>query len=180
MSTRKAAQFTMLMGSIATFSLGVGDVKCEPCARALLPAPLNWESYTFTTTAGDAWTWDVAFARAVVSRRLARSSAPVLERTKLATFLAQHGQVVEEHLDHIPPDRIDEPVLVAPLPNGQGHVLIDGSHRATLRLRLGLEVLGVVLTPVESTLAIDVAPLAMRRVYEVLRQRNLLPHDPQR
>ena len=30
--------------------LGLGDVHCPPCARALLPEPFNWESYTFTTT----------------------------------------------------------------------------------------------------------------------------------
>src|SRR6266536_411893 len=33
---------------------GLADVDCPACARALLPEPLNFESYTYTTTKGRA------------------------------------------------------------------------------------------------------------------------------
>jgi len=48
----------------------------------------------------------------------------------------------------------DEPVVLAPVPDGEGHVMIDGSHRATVRIRAGLSVEAFLLTPVESALAV--------------------------
>ncbi len=40
---------------------GLDSVGCQAYARALLPAPFNLESYTFTARGGASWTWDVAF-----------------------------------------------------------------------------------------------------------------------
>jgi hypothetical protein len=154
---------------------GLSHVTCPPCARALLPAPFNWESYTYRSTSGQSWTWDVPFARAVVTRRLSRAEAPEVDRARLATLLQQHGQVYTYHIDHIPAARLHEPLLVAPLPTGRGHVLIDGAHRATLRMASGLLVRGVTLTAVESDLAREVVPLAIGRIYRALRSRHLLP-----
>jgi hypothetical protein len=143
--------------------LGLGQVTCMACARALLPWPFNWESYTYTANGGQSWTWDIACARALTARHAA-SERMVLDRTELAAWLTGHGHVDEGHLAHIPADRLDEAVMVAPVPDGQGHVLIDGAHRATVRIRSGLPVHGFLLTPVESSVAIDVAPLAIRRI----------------
>jgi len=156
--------------------LGLGDVACEACARALLPAPLNWESYTFTTVSGRSWTWDVECARALVAGR-APAQRLALGPEDVQAWLSNHGQVKEEHLAHIPMDRIDEAVLLAATPDGQGHVMIDGSHRATIRIRAGLTVEGVLLSSVESMLAIEVVPLAMQRVAMEVRRRGLLPGD---
>ncbi len=39
---------------------GLDGVGCQACTRALLPAPINLESYTFTARGGRSWTWDVA------------------------------------------------------------------------------------------------------------------------
>jgi len=153
--------------------LGLGDVTCSACARALLPPPLNWESYTFTATNGRNWTWDIQCARALVAARVVTEPL-LLEQSDVQEWLANHGLVNVGHLAHIPADRIDEPVLLAALPAGQGQVMIDGSHRATIRVRSGRAVEALLLTPVESALAIDVVPLAMQRVALELRRRRLL------
>jgi hypothetical protein len=156
---------------------GLAHVSCAACARVLLPPPLNWESYTYTAGDGRTRTWDVAFARAVTTRRASRSGPVALHTDQLASFLEQHGHIHEEHLNHIPPERRHEPVLVAPAPDRQGHVLVDGSHRATALIRARDSVHGFVLTPIESALAIDMVPLAMRRIHQALRERRLLPDD---
>jgi hypothetical protein len=153
--------------------LGLGGVTCSACARVLLPPPLNWESYTFTTTSGRSWTWDIQCARALVAAR-AVTEPLLLEPSDVQEWLANHGLVDVGHLAHIPPDRIDDPVLLATVPDGQGQVMIDGSHRATIRVRSGRAVEGLLLTPVESALAIDVVPLAIQRLAMELRRRRLL------
>jgi hypothetical protein len=117
---------------------GLDSVGCQACARALLPAPFNLESYTFTARGGASWTWDVAFARSLVCTRDPRSDPVLLEPHDLASWLEHHSQVDEAHLVHIPADRLLEPVLLAPVPDGQGQVMVDGSHRASVRVRAGL------------------------------------------
>ena len=99
---------------------GLDSVGCQACARALLPAPFNLESYTFTARAGASWTWDVAFARSLVGTRDPRSDPVLLEQYDLASWLEHHSQVDEAHLVHIPADRLQEPVLLAPVPDGPG------------------------------------------------------------
>src|SRR5438067_10867928 len=89
--------------------LGLGDVQCPPCARVLLPEPFNWESYTFTATGGQSWTWDIRCARALACR------GPAVRRLTLSPNairmrLQSHGQVHEPHLGHIPLDRLTEPI----------------------------------------------------------------------
>ena len=154
--------------------VGLGHVTCVACARALLPAPFNWESFTYTATTGQTWTWDIDTARAF-SRDRSASHLVVLDPADLSDILRKQCRVDEAHLAHIPGEKLDEPLLLAPVPDGQGHALIDGSHRATLRLRAGLVVQAVLLTPVESMLAIEVAPLAMRLIADELRRQCLLP-----
>jgi hypothetical protein len=158
---------------------GLDSVGCQACVRALLPAPFNLESYTFTARGGASWTWDVAFARSLVSTRDPQSHPVLLEPQNLAYWLEHQSQVDEAHLAHIPADRLQEPVLLAPVPDGQGRVMVDGSHRATVRTRAGLPVHAHLLTKGESELAISVVPLAMRAVYRALRASGLLPNvDP--
>ena len=41
-------------------------------------------------------------------------------------WLKSHCHVDDQHLCHIPLHRVEEPVLLAPVPNGQGYVMIDG------------------------------------------------------
>jgi hypothetical protein len=156
---------------------GLGHISCSACARVLLPPPLNWESYTYTAGDGRTWTCDVGFARALTTRRASRSRPVTLDTEELALFLEQHGHVQEDHLGHIPRKRLVEPVLVAPAPDGEGHVLVDGSHRATALIRARASVHGFVLNPIESALSIDMVPLTMRRIHQVLRDRRLLPDD---
>jgi hypothetical protein len=154
--------------------LGLGYVTCIACARALMPPPFNVETYTYTTASGRRWTWDVACARALVAGRSA-SERMVLEPDEVASWLAEHDHVDEPHLAHLPIDRVDEPVLLAPVPDGHGHVLVDGAHRATARIRTGLPVRAILLTPVESLLAIEIVPLVMRQIAHELARQGLLP-----
>lgn len=156
--------------------VGLSHVTCLACARALLPVPFNWESFTYTATTGQSWTWDIDCARAF-SRDRGLSGRVLLDEADLLAVLKRQCRVDENHLQHIPADRLEEPVLLAPVPDGQGHALIDGSHRATVRLRAGLAVHGILLTSAESMLAIEVAPLAMQHVARELRRQRLLPID---
>jgi hypothetical protein len=157
--------------------LGIGELTCAACARALMPPPFNWESYTYTVTGGRRWTWDVACGRALVAGRPA-SERLMLEPGEVAAWLANHGQVDETHLTHLPNNRLGQPVLLAPVPDGQGQVLIDGAHRATVRARTGLPVEALLLTPVESALAIEVVPLVIRHIAQELARQGLLPGEP--
>ena len=91
-------------------------------------------------------------------------------------WLQSHGHVHEPHLSHIPLDRLSEPVLLAPIPDGRGHVMIDGSHRATTRVRAGMPVEGYLLTAIENALAIGTVQIAMERIAAELRRQDLL-HD---
>ena len=72
---------------------------------------------------------------------------------------------------------LEEPVLLAPAPDGQGQVLIDGSHRAALRIQTGLAVDAYMLTDTESALAIAITPLTMYAVHQALQERGLLPDE---
>ena len=51
--------------------------------------------------------------------------------------------------------------------------MIDGSHRATIRMRAGMPVDGYLLTAIENALAIGTAPLAMQRIASELRRQRL-------
>jgi hypothetical protein len=156
--------------------LGLGDVQCPACTRALLPEPFNWESYTFTAAGGQSWTWDIRCARALASRRQAAGRL-TLSPDEVHVWLQSHRHVDEQHLGHIPLDRLSEPVLLAPVPDGRGHVMIDGSHRATIRMRAGMPVDGYLLTAIENALAIGTAPLAMQRIASELRRQRLLDDE---
>ena len=53
------------------------------CARALLPPPFNWESYTYTASSGQSWTRDVVCTRSLAashpaSKRLVLDAADVV------------------------------------------------------------------------------------------------------
>src|SRR5579864_4554650 len=129
--------------------LGLGGIDCMACARTLLPSPFDWESYTYTTTRGQSWTWDIGCAR-VLSRRRPHPERILIEHMELAELLVKQCRVDEQHMHHIPLEKLDEPILLAPVPDGQGYAVIDGSHRATLRVRAGHDVHAVLLTPGES------------------------------
>ena len=115
--------------------LGLQNVACDSCARALMPAPFNLESYSYTARNGPTWTWDVGFDRGLVARRRPAARPIRLTSDGLAEWLERHCEVDRSHLAHIPADRLDEPVLLAPAPDGRGQVLIDGSYRAALQSR---------------------------------------------
>ena len=55
--------------------------------------------------------------------------------------------------------------------------MIDGSHRATIRVRAGMPVDGYLLSDIENALAIGTVPLAMRRVADEFRRQQLLRDD---
>jgi hypothetical protein len=157
--------------------LGLQNVACDSCARALMPAPFNLESYSYSARNGPTWTWDVEFARGLVARRRPAARPIRLTSDDLTEWLERHCEVDRNHLAHIPADRLEEPVLLAPAPDGRGQVLIDGSHRAALRIRAGLPVDAYMLTDTESALAIAITPLTMYAVHQALQERGLLADE---
>jgi hypothetical protein len=104
--------------------------------------------------------------------------SPYRSHTELSEVLQKQSRIDEQHLHHIPAEKLDEPILLAPVPDGQGHAVIDGSHRATVRVRARRDVSAVLLTQAESMMAIDVAPLAMHRIALELQRQGLLQTGP--
>jgi hypothetical protein len=157
---------------------GLERFECEACARVMLPAPFNLESYTYTARGGRTWTWDVGYARWLVQVRQPATSPQLVRAHELHDWLDHHTQLDLRHLEHIPPAHVREPVLRAPAPDGYGQVLIDGSHRAAARIRAHLPVHGFMLTETESALAVAATPFTMRAVHQALREQGLLPDSP--
>ena len=156
--------------------LGLGAVDCMACARALLPSPFDWESYTYAATSGQSWTWDIGRARALTRQR-SQADRVVIGPAELSEILVKQCLVDEQHLHHIPQVKLDKPILLAPVPDGRGYAVIDGSHRATLRVRAGRDIDALLLTPGESAMAIEVVPLAMHRIALELQRQAILPPE---
>ena len=156
--------------------IGLGRVECMACVRALLPQPFDWESYTYTATGGQSWTWDVYSARALTRAR-PQTNQLLIRHTELSEILRKQSRIDEQHLHHIPLEKLEEPILLAPVPDGHGHTIVDGSHRATVQVRAHRDVYAILLTPAESLLAIEVAPLAMHRIAIELQRQGLLEPD---
>ena len=130
------------------------------------------ESYSYSARNGQKSTWDVECARGLIARRRPAARPIRLTSDDLAEWLERHCEVDRNHLAHIPADRLEEPVLLAPAPDGRGQVLIDGSHRAALRIQTGLPVDAHMLTNTESVLAIAITPLTMYAVHQALQERD--------
>jgi hypothetical protein len=155
--------------------VGLGAVDCMACARTLLPWPFDWESYSYTATTGQSWTWDIGCARALTRCR-SHADLVLIDHTELTKILQKQCRVDEQHLRHIPAAKLVEPILLAPVPDGRGYAVIDGSHRATVSVRANRDIYAVLLTTAESMMAIEVAPLAMHRIaLELQRQGRLQP-----
>ena len=80
--------------------VGLKHVSCLACARALLPSPFNWESFTYTATTAQSWTWDIDCARAF-SRDRPASDRLLLDPTALSEVLTRQCRVDEQHLHHV-------------------------------------------------------------------------------
>lgn len=136
----------------------------EQCPNCPNPNNPSLESYQFLNRR-----WDVAQARQIIERD--GNIAQMIPRT----FFEKIGLAIEpldwekgfnpldyhandEHLAHIPADKILEPVIFAPMYVGDmktdtqvHHVMIDGTHRATVLFRGGSsDVAAFVLTVEQS------------------------------
>lgn len=175
----KLDQDTPRLYRIFLQQFGLGADVCERCARSRLPAPFNLESYTYTATGGPTWTWDVGFARALVQSRRPTALPVTLDGVEVKLWLEHHAQIDEAHVQHVPDARLEEPVLLAPAPDGGGQVLVDGSHRAAALIRAGRDVTGYMLAEAESEMAVAIVPLTMRTVYRALLKTRVLPRARQ-
>jgi hypothetical protein len=121
----------------------LGPVCPECFSRGYIPdVPLRVpEAYSFGLTGPPSQLeWDIEAARALVA---ARPRVPIrLDEDWIREWLAHRTAVTLEHLDHLPPDRVNEPGLLVEIvncpPGGEPEpfqVLIDGSHRTARRLR---------------------------------------------
>jgi hypothetical protein len=136
---------------------GVGSVCPECFSRGHIAAfPLTVrEVYSFGITQPPSQLdWDVDAARALVA---ARPRSPLkLDRTWLRHWLTERTSVTAGHLDHIPPDRLEEPCLLVEIMAGAPgdmpepfRILIDGTHRAARQVRDGRDVWCYLLTELE-------------------------------
>jgi len=128
--------------------------ECRQC-----PNGKNYEHYSFF-----AYEWDVKKAREITAGRQPDRMATPDEIRKYglqvdpprkdengATYISLF-YTNDEHLAHIPEEKLREPILFAPIIVGgtTSYVLIDGSHRAVRLAREGKNVPAIVLTPQES------------------------------
>ncbi len=65
-------------------------VDCMACARPLLPSPFDWESYTYTATSGQSWTWDIGCARTLTRRRSTDSRFLIATEMPLDLVVGSH------------------------------------------------------------------------------------------
>ena len=121
---------------------GLGPVCPECFSRGHVGAiPLAIpETYTFGISQPSAeLEWDVESARALIQAR--PRAAQLLDPAWLLHWLVERSRFTLDHLDHVPPDKLDEPgVLVEIMAGPAGRepepfrILIDGTHRAARRL----------------------------------------------
>ena len=127
---------------------GIGPVCPECLSRGHIPAlPLpSWlvaEVYSFGVAEPPAQLdWDIHCARRLISER--PRARQRVDPAWLVQWLATRTTVTPEHLDHIPPENLDEPaIMVEVVACPQGYhprpfrILIDGTHRLARKLRDG-------------------------------------------
>ncbi len=121
---------------------------CQKCPRMLVSGkPDQYEIYVYTMDDGQVLFFDVHQARRIVddrSRTLAHLfREELIEMGLPETVFNSHDNgrvtVCEEHLSHIPKTSVDRPGIIAviPTPDGLRDILIDGTHRLTIKLRAG-------------------------------------------
>ena len=133
------------MDSIITSVIlpGVGPVCPECLSRGHIPAlPLSpGEVYSFGVAEPPAQLdWDIDRARRLIAER--PRVAQRVDPAWLMYWLAARTTMTAEHLDHIPPDKLDEPAIIVEVvacPPGCDprpfRILIDGTHRLARKLR---------------------------------------------
>ena len=96
----------------------------------------NGRAASYTARGGPTWTWDDGFAHDLVARRQPCGRVERLEPEELAWLraIARRRAATGTH----PAEQLGDPVLPRRRADGQGQVLIDGSHRAAARARAGL------------------------------------------
>lgn len=136
---------------------GVGPVCPEYLSRGHIPAlPLSpAEVYSFGVAEPPAQLdWDIDSARRLIADR--QRAAQRVDHSWLVQWLATRTTVTAQHLDHIPPEKIDEPAImveVVACPPGCHPrpfcILIDGTHRLARKLRDGQTCWAYLLTEQE-------------------------------
>jgi hypothetical protein len=136
---------------------GVGPVCPECLSRGHIPAlPVSpAEVYSFGVAEPPAhFDWDIDCARRLIAER--PRAAQRVDHSWLVQWLARRTTVMVEHLDHIPPEKLDEPAIVvevAACPPGCDpqpfRILIDGTHRLARKLRDGQTCWAYLLTEQE-------------------------------
>ena len=136
---------------------GVGPVCPECLSRGRLPGLhlSPGEVYSFGLAACRIqFDWDVDAARALIAARL--RTPYLLDPEWLETWLTERTDVTDEHLDHIPATRLEEPGIMVEVAAGTRgcdpqsfRILIDGTHRAARKLRDGQDCWAYLLTEAE-------------------------------
>lgn len=133
----------------------------QHCSQCPEPESAGFERFRFLATE-----FDVKQAREIISaspreplevsyqqlRSLGLALDPEGETLHMGTYVS------EEHMAHIPADKVSEPLLIVPLRiysrkeknDIKSHILIDGNHRATRLYREGKQVTAYLLTEKEA------------------------------
>jgi len=131
------------------------DTKCRQC-----PNGTKYEHYSFL----GGYEWDVLKAREITAGRKADRQVTPDELRKYGLQIdppkvGPNGERYismmfhsDEHLAHIPEEKLAEPIIFAPIIVGDStsYILIDGNHRAVRLAREGKVVPAIILTPQES------------------------------
>jgi hypothetical protein len=105
-----------------------------------MPEPVDPQTFTWVR-----WTWDIDEALRLHGHR---ASVPV-KISGLAGLLGMGVITVDPA--HFPKVDLSKPLLIAPFPNTEGHLPIDGWHRIGRALQEGIDELpGIILTEAES------------------------------
>jgi hypothetical protein len=147
----------VLVRNVAT---GEYESRCMKCLAAELVAEgAPRPNYSFQFTNPDiTMVWDVGRAWKMVQ---ASGRKPMeMDHQWLRRWIANRSNLTPDHLDHIPPDHLNDPLLVGMLHTGRDNegrsgplvpfpVLVDGHHRAARAIRDCRPVSGFLLTAEE-------------------------------
>jgi hypothetical protein len=114
------------------------------------------ESFTYQFVNPNAeLVWDMEQARAILAKH--PRDPQLVDPDWLASWLSTKETFVPEHLEHIPPDKREDPGIVVQIAHAEAPgqpmewlpILVDGSHRGALALREGRDFYAYELTEKE-------------------------------
>ncbi len=142
-------------------ALGLSHISCEGCLRAACEQQIGQgtEMYGYQDDQHNTyWLWMISRARRIAKRDAIPAEPIPWELLRAAAHQAQNA-AIPGHMQHIPLERLREPVLVAMLPVQPfgASMIIDGNHRLLWALTNGQVPMMQLLDQVQSVEALVTA-----------------------